>query len=288
VIKILCDSGTDVPKDVVDKYSITVVPLRVFLDGKEYRDGVEIGEEEILKFMEEGGIPKTSQPTYEDVYKAFQSAIDDGYDEILAVNISSNLSGTHNVFKLVESKLKEKYPKLKFGIVDSLNISVSSGLLVYKAAKLADSGEDMDSIIKKLNEIVKTSLKVYYTIPTLKYLKAGGRIGKVAASMGEILNLKPIISCNKEGIYYTITKAFGMRKAVDKMIAKMKEFASSRGIEAVAIARTGSLPQTISFVEMMKKEAEKLNVETIFVGRINASMMVHTGVGLVGFGILTR
>jgi DegV family protein with EDD domain len=286
LIKILCDSGTDVPKDVVEKYSVTVVPLRVFLDDKEYRDGVDIGEEEILKFMEDGGIPKTSQPTYEDVYKAFQDAIDEGYEEILAINISSGLSGTHNVFKLVESKLKEEHPHLKLEIVDSLNISVSSGLLIYKAAKLASSGKDINLIANQLNEIAKTRLKVYYTIPTLKYLKAGGRIGRVAASMGEMLNLKPVISCDDKGIYYTVMKAFGMRKAVDKMIAKMEEFAASRTIEAVSIARTGDLSQTISFVNMIKKETDKLNVKEVFIGKINASMMVHTGVGLVGFGIL--
>ncbi len=288
MIKIICDSGTDVPKEVVEKFAITVVPLRVFLDNEEFKDGVDISEDEILTFMEDDGIPKTSQPTFEDVKNAFDDAIDNGYNEIIAITISSGLSGTYNIFKLVENKLKEENHDLKIAVVDTLNISVSSGLLVYKAAKLAEEKNDFDSIVADLNRIVKTNLKVYYTIPTLKYLKAGGRIGKVAASLGDIFNLKPVISCDESGIYYTVFKAFGMKKAVDKMIAQMEEFASNSSIEAISIARTGDKPQTLRFVELIEREAKRLKVDEIFIGKINASMMVHTGVGLVGFGILLK
>lgn len=288
MIKIIADSGSDVPKEVIEKYSVAIVPLRVFVDDKEYRDAVDIGEDELLDYMNQGGIPKTSQPTYDDVKSAFEQAIKDGYDEIIAINISSGLSGTYNVFKLAESRFKEEYPNLKVKVVDSLSISVSTGLLAYKAAKMIESGEDFDSIVSKLDDIVKTKLSVYYTIPTLKYLRAGGRIGLVAASFGEMMSLKPLISCNGKGIYYTITKAFGMRKAVDKMIAKMEEFSKDHDIEAVSVARTGDAIQTLNFVDKIKKEAERLGAEKIFDSKINASMLVHTGAGLVGYGIMLK
>ena len=288
MIKIIVDSGTDVPKEVAEKYSISVVPLRVFLDDKEYKDSVDITEDELLKFMETGGMPKTSQPTYDDVKCAFDEAIEKGYNQIIAINISSGLSGTYNVFKLAQSRIEKDNPKVKIEVIDSLSISVSSGLLAYKAAKMIESGDDFDSIIDTLKNIVKSKLKVYYTIPTLKYLKAGGRIGAVAASFGEMLSLKPVISCNKDGKYYTITKAFGMLKAVNKMILTMKEFAQSDLIEAVSIARTGDKQSTLSFVDKIKKEADKLGVEKIFISKINASMLVHTGDGLVGYGIMLK
>ncbi len=288
MIKIIADSGSDVPKEVAEKYSVAIVPLRVFLGDKEYRDAVDIGEDELLAYMNQGGIPKTSQPTYDDVKSVFEQAIKDGYDEIIAINISSGLSGTHNVFKLAESRFKEEYPNLKIKVIDSLSISVSTGLLAYKAGKMAENGENFDSIVSELENIVKRKLSVYYTIPTLKYLRAGGRIGLVAASFGEMMSLKPLISCNEKGIYYTITKAFGMKKAVDKMIAKMEEFSKDHDIEAVSVARTGDSVQTLDFVDKIKKEAEKLGAEKIFNSKINASMLVHTGAGLVGYGIMLK
>jgi DegV family protein with EDD domain len=177
MIKIIVDSGTDVPKEVVEKYSISVVPLRVFLDDKEYRDAVDITEDELLKFMENGGIPKTSQPTYDDVKDAFDEAIKEGYDQIIAINISSGLSGTYNVFKLAQSRIEEDNPNITIEVIDSLSISVSSGLLAYKAAKMIEAGNDFDSIVDTLKNIVKSKLRVYYTIPTLKYLKLKEKSG---------------------------------------------------------------------------------------------------------------
>lgn len=284
MIGILCDSGADTPGEVLRKYPIEVVPLRVVMNEKEYRDIYEVNNDQLIEYME-NNIPKTSLPTFEDIKKGFLNLIEKGYKEIIAISISSGLSGTNNLFRLVSEELKKENSDLKIAVVDSLSISIATGLMVYKAAKLVEMGNDFDSILKTLEEY-KEKIKVYYSIPTLKFLKAGGRINRVAATVGEVLNLKPVITVGEDGKYHAVAKSRGMKKAVEKMLQSIKEFASGKDIEAIGIYRSGDRPETIDLVEKVKASINELNVPKIFQDKISAAMLVHTGVGLIGIAVM--
>ncbi len=286
MIGIICDSGTDLPDEILEDKRVKMVPLKVILGDKIYKDRFEISEEEVLEFMKQG-FPKSSLPNADEVKNALMEMVKDGYNEIIGVNISSGLSGTHNVFKMASSDFVKEFPDIKIEIVDSLNISMGAGFLVYKALQLIDSGASFEEVVNGVKDSIKKS-KLLYTIPTLKFLKAGGRIGKVSATMGEILNLKPVISVDDEGVYYTVAKARGMKKAVDKMTAALARFAEGKKVLALSIYRSGNDSKTLELVKTVEESLKPLNAPVIFEKSTTPVLLVHVGDGLIGAGVLTE
>ncbi len=286
MIGVICDSGTDLPEEILKDPRLEMVPLKVILGGKEYKDVLEIGEEEVLKYMEHD-FPKTSLPSQNDVKDTLLKMINGGFDEIVGVNISSGLSGTHNVFRMASESVKKEFPNVKIELVDSLNISMGAGFLVYKALQLMDDGKKFDEIVETLKSSIKKS-KLFYSIPTLKFLKAGGRIGRVSATLGEILNLKPVISVGEDGIYYTVAKGRGMQRAVDKMIQEALNFAQGKEVEVMGVYRTGDEEKTMELVNEIMEKVKTLKAPKILTGKVTASLLVHVGTGLVGLGILVK
>ncbi|WP_081429694.1 DegV family protein [Thermosipho africanus] len=177
-IGIVVDSGCDVGN--VD-YPLKVVPLRIFVNGKEYNDG-EIDEEFLFENLD--GEVKTSLPNPEAIRQVMLDFINEGYKKIITFNISSNLSGTFNLFRLISQELMEKFDDVKIVNIDTLNISVGSGLIVRKCIEYIHSGSLFEDVVEKSKEDIEKS-KVFYVIPTLKYLARGGRIGKVKAMWTE-------------------------------------------------------------------------------------------------------
>ncbi len=286
MIGVICDSGADLPQEIYENSKVKVVPLKVVLGEKVYKDGIEISEDEVLEFMEKG-FPKTSLPTKDEVTEALEEMVNEGYNEIIGVNISSALSGTHNIFRMAFEEFAKVHENVKIGVVDSLNISMGTGFLVYRALLSIDEGKNFEETLKDVKDAVKKS-KLFYTIPTLKFLKAGGRIGKVSATMGEILNLKPVISVDDNGVYYTVAKARGMERAVGKMITDVKKFTDGKEVLAISFHRSGNDEKTLKLVERMKEELKHLKVRKIFTKRTTPVLLVHVGRGLVGVGVLTK
>lgn len=286
MIGVICDSGTDLPEEILKDPRVKMVPLKVILGDKEYKDILEIGEDKVLKYMEHD-FPKTSLPSQNDVRSALLKMINDGFNGIVGVNISSGLSGTHNVFRMASESVRKEFPNVKIELIDSLNISMGSGFLVYKALQLIDAGKKFEEIVEFLKSSIKKS-KIFYSIPTLKFLKAGGRIGKVNATLGEILNLKPVISVGEDGIYYTVTKGRGMQRAVDKMIQEALRFAQGKEVEVVGVYRTGDEEKTMRFMNEIIEKIKDLKAPKMLTGKVTASLLVHVGTGLLGLGVLVK
>ncbi len=286
MIGIICDSGTDLPDEILEDKRVKMVPLKVILGDKIYKDRFEINEEKVLEFMKQG-FPKSSLPNADEVKNALMEMVKDGYNEIIGVNISSGLSGTHNVFKMAASDFVKEFPDIKIEIVDSLNISMGAGFLVYKALQLIDSGASFEEVVNGVKDSIKKS-KLFYTIPTLKFLKAGGRIGRVGATMGEILSLKPVISVDKNGKYYTVTKARGMKRAVDKMLMDLRDFARNKKVMALSIYHSGKSSQTFELIDYIQQDLKSLNAEVVFKKSTTPVLLVHVGDGLIGAGVLTE
>ena len=281
---IICDSGTDTSRSVLEQYPVQVVPLMVSLGDKEYRDGPGTVEK-VLDFMKDG-FPKTATPSYAAVKEGFQRLIKEGHKQIIAINISSGLSGTHGIFQLVAVDLADEDKDIEIEVIDSKTVSIGAGLLVAKAAKLLKEGLDFRTVVDTVRGHIHSKVNVFYTIPTLKYLEAGGRIGKVSATVGKLLNIKPVISVNTDGIYYTVTKARGMTRAVGDMINLAKEYIGSNGAELLIIAKTTDDNETLSFVDRIQESLGKLRIAETQVTTISASMTVHTGPGLIGLGVM--
>jgi len=288
MIGLICDSGSNVPELVMQKFQIRKVPLRVILGKTEYRDdGIEITEDQLLNFMQTG-MPRTSLPFYEDIANCFEEMIASGYTKILAINLSSGLSGTYNSFQLIAKKMMKKYPHVEIAVFDSFSLSIGTGMIVYKAAMLIEENPSitLHDLVEKLTDMYVRKNRVYYVIPSLKFLIAGGRIGRIIGTIGEMLHFKPILSVSGEnGAFYQMGKEIGLNRAIDKIIEYAKTFIGNQQIEAIGIYHSGKSMETLEYVKKIQEKLASLDIPQIFKGSISSTLLVHVGPGLVGLGV---
>jgi DegV family protein with EDD domain len=270
---ILVDSGCDVPSEFIEKYNMKVMPLRIMYPEKDYCDGIDIEAKMVYsRFPDE--IPTTSTPTMDEVNEKLKEIIDEGYSKVIAVCISSGLSGTGNTVRLAA----ENFPELESFVFDTKSISVGSGIFAIWAGKKLEEGMGFDEVVRGLKEKVYDS-KVFFYMDTLKYLEKGGRIGHVASAIGGLLHLKPIISCGKDGIYYTVAKVRGSRQGRERIAEEAARYCTGAD-DWLIFGHGAAEAETASVESMVLERTGKRNV--LAVKQITASLAVHTGPGLVG------
>lgn len=276
-IAILVDSCTDVPKEYRDRYHMYVAPLTIIYRDAEYRDGIDIQPEDVFaRFSEE--IPSTSLPspsTVEDIFKQIRA---DGYDKVIAVLISSGLSGTFGMvsgFGPSPEGLETRY-------IDTKNIGIGSGFSAIRAGELIELGLSFDEVCRGVEDAARNT-KLFFCVSTLEYLVKGGRIGQVSGMVGTILDLKPVISCNEDGIYYTVGKARGRKKSLHMALEKAVEFASGAKEYNITVMHGAAQQEADELLAAMKSRLPdyRISVE----GQITPALVVHTGPGLIGIGV---
>ena len=277
-IAILTDSCCDVPKQYVEKYDIYVLPLKVIYKNREFLDGVNITPQEVYESMEKE-IPSTSLPDGKAIIDMFEKIKADGFKHVLCITLSSGLSGTNNMIHLIAQEIEG----LDIKIMDTKNIAIASGFHVIAAAKNIAMGMSFEQVITLANQNIKQS-KVFFVVKTLDYLQKGGRIGLVASLVGNALNLKPIISCNEDGIYYNVAKVRGRKHSITK--AKelaLKSIGEHKKIY-LSICHGDALEEALQLKQEILKEIDCEIVE-FMEGQISPCLGVHTGPGLIGIGV---
>ena len=270
---VITDSGCDLPADLVRELDIRVIPLHVIYPEKDYEDGTGIDPLMIYRRFP-GEIPTTSTPTQAEIRDLLEKVREDGYEKAVAVTISGALSGTGNAIRLAA----EDVEGLETFVFDTKNISFGSGVFAIYAAKLLQKGLSFEEVCRKLEE-KKADSKVLFYMDTLTYLKKGGRIGKVTGTIGEVLRIKPIISCNPDGVYYTVAMARGAACAMNRLISEVTEFVKDKN--AWLVLGDGDAKEAVAL--LAERIAEKLpHAKILFEKQITASMAVHTGPGLLG------
>lgn len=278
-VAFLVDSGSNVPEEYIALGKMKVIPLKVIYKDEEYTDNVDITAQDVYDRLNEE-IPKTSLPSGEVISEILAQIQAEGFKKVICVTISSGLSGTNNMVRLVAENFKD----MDIFTVDSKNIGIGSGLIAVQAYNYVKNGLKWETIKDKLLEDVKKS-KVFFHVPTLEYLQKGGRIGLVASILGNMLNLKPIITCNDDGVYDTVAKIRGSKKSVQKAIDLAKEFAGNAKKYNLAIAYGGKTAK--AQVQEIRAELQKQlpHFEHTFEGEVSPALGVHTGPGLIGIGI---
>jgi DegV family protein with EDD domain len=276
-IALLVDSGTDVPAEIMSQYGMYMLPLQIIYKDRTYTDKVDITAEEIYQRLPQE-IPSTSLPDGETINKIFDRIKADGYEQVLAVTISSGLSGTYNVVRL----MGEQWNDLDIFVLDTKNIGIGAGLQAIRAAELLNEGVTWQELKEQLlQEVVRN--KVFFNVATLEYLQKGGRIGLVASILGNALKLNPIISCNDEGIYYTVAKSRGRKKSLDKTVELVKQYIGNHKQFRLAVAQGDALAEAKEMKTRLEQEFPQ--VKEIFFGQISPALVVHTGPGLLGVGV---
>lgn len=276
-IALLVDSGTDVPNELIEQYGMYMIPLQIIYKDRIYTDKVDITPEEVYERLSEE-VPSTSLPDGETITRIFEQIKQDGYEKVIAVTISSGLSGTFNVVRLIA----EEFTDLDTFVLDTKNIGIGSGLQAIEAAKLVEAGVPWEKLKEQLTKNVAKA-KVFFNVATLEYLQKGGRIGLVASILGNALKLNPIISCNDEGIYHTVAKARGRKKSLEKTFEIVKNFIGEHQKFSLAVAHGQALEEAEAFFAKLKEHFPQ--AEKIYFGTISPALVVHTGPGLLGIGI---
>lgn len=263
-VRIMTDSTTDVTNDI--KSRLTVIPLVINFDGKEYIDGVTISHTEFYeKLMNCEKLPTTSQPTPDAFATEFRKAVDEG-DDVVLITISAQISGTYQSAMIAA----RDFPG-RVHVVDSKSLCIASGILAELALRLVDEGRSAAEIAEILCR-ERERIQLIAIFDTMKFLVKGGRISKVKGLAGEILAIKPIIGTT-DGAIKIYHKARG-RKMANSMLNK--EIISRGGVDF-------SMPMLLGFTgvddHMLRGYLETSN--DIWEGQLNKlrSTLVGSVVG---------
>ena len=274
-IALLTDSASDLTKDIIEKYNIKIAPFRIIYTDKEYEDSIDITPEEVYERLEQE-VPTTSLPNVERIETILNELEDEGYTHVISINIASNLSGTSNSIRLI----LEQHQKLTSYVFDTNTLTMGEGALVIEAGKMIESGKSFDEIISTLPKL-REKIHVFFTLNTLEYLKKGGRIGKVSGTIGELLNIKPLITVNDEGVYETYAKLRGRKQSIKKLLEVLDEYLEKTNCNVWIV--DGHAKEEGNELYSKLKDNPKINYITHQI--LGPALGVHTGPGLIGFVI---
>lgn len=276
-VAIVVDTGCDVPQNYLDRPDVFCLPFRIIYKDREYTDGVDITAQEIYERLPVE-IPTTSLPSGQDIYDTYERIKEAGFTHVLAVTVSSKLSGTFNMVQLMANS----FTGLTFHIVDTKNVGIAAGFFAVDAIHCLDAGMDFLSICTRLEKQVPVC-KVFFSIDTLEYLQKGGRIGLVSAILGTALQIKPVISCNKEGVYYTVKKSRGRKQSFKHMIQCLQDALGDHKRFLLAASHSNS---PIEMMELKRMAEEALpKPDMLLTVPVGAGLGIHVGPGMVGLGI---
>ena len=274
-IALITDSACDLDLNTLKENNINLLPLRIIYSNGDYRDRLDISPQEVYDNLEKE-VPKTSLPSAQETEETLNKLEEEGYTHVICISISSGLSGSFNALRLA----LEDHPKLTSFVYDSKILAYPQGEIVLEVAKLIKEGKSYEEIIKEIPEIRKRVIG-YFTINTLEYLKRGGRIGRLAGTVGELLNLKPIITTDEDGVYYNVAKVRGRKQSLSKMTELLKEYLAKGKCE-VAVLHAGCEDEAIKYMNSLK---DLTNVVSIKIAEISPALGIHGGPGLIGFSV---
>ena len=280
-MQIVTDSGSDITIKDAKIFNIHMLPLKIDLDGKSYKAGVDISPDEFFDLMDHAsGMPVTSTPSvgeFQELYRELAKTD----PEILSIHISSGLSATSNT-AVQAAKL---VPEAKITVLDTLTLSAGTGWQVLAAAKMRDAGAKLPDVLEKLRQIQSVT-KTYFSLPTLKYLIAGGRIGHLKGLLASLLGILPVIwVSNVDGKYYDVAKKRTFIKAIEEIPnLVLKDHPAGTVLQAQVCH--ASFPDG---ARMLKEALDKVfKMEWLPDVNLGTALGAHTGRGLTGVIIATK
>lgn len=276
-IALITDSCADIPMPLLKKYHIYVVPLRLLFSDGDYLDGVNITPRQVYERLPKE-LPKTTLPSGELVEAVFSKIQQAGYDKVIAIHFSSGLSGTYNMMRVVA----EQFPALQTMVFDTRSGSLGTGMTVLQAARWIAQGQTFEQIAGAIPALI-ASTKVFFCIDTLQYLQKGGRVGKISAVTGTLLQIKPIVSFTDEGELVSVAKVRGKKQAIEKMV-QMAAALVPRGTAFHLAVAHGDCPQELKEIRTLAQKALP-DYQELMEGEIDCTLGAYVGPHLVGIGI---
>lgn len=274
-VKILTDSASDLPEEIIKEYDIDVLPMTIIKDDKEYKDRIDISPKVIFDGMRNKEVFKTAQVTPIAFEEKFEEYAKQGIP-VVYVGFSSELSATYQSSVIARDNVLIKYPDAKIEVVDTLAASGGFGLIVLEAAKFAKSGKDVGEILDRV-ELAKKSIDHIFTVDNIEYLYRGGRVSRTSAVLGGMLNIKPILEV-KEGKLVPLEKIRGKNKVFTRMVELMEERSIDKDFTdaTICITHGDDLEGAIKLKELIE---ERYNAKNFIINMIGATIGAHSGPG---------
>jgi len=271
-IRIVTDSVSDIPKTIAKELGIIVLPLTVTFGKEVFKDGVDISSKEFFKKLKESpNIPFTSQVTPGEFIKTFEDVRGAG-DNIIAILMSSQLSGTFNSGKTA----KEYVDSENIEVIDSKSVTFGQGLMVIEAARMAKMGYSKEQIVKRVLDMRK-NMVYKFLVDDLEYLRRGGRLSSSQAMVGKILSIKPILTM-EEGKLVLEDKVRGKKKGIKWIINWIKERKIDLSDKTIGLFHSGDLE---GLKALKKNILDNFEVGEILEAEVGAVVGTHAGPGCI-------
>lgn len=279
-IALLTDSCADISPALAEENHIFIVPLRILCEDGEYLDGVNICGTDIYARLRAGEFPKTSLPSVEDIGRTMEKIIAEGYDGVIAVMLSSGLSGTFNLSRLIAEECEGR---LAVKVFDSLSGSLGQGLTVLQLAEDIRNGMSWEELTERRGPQLLANTYAFFSVDTLEYLQKGGRIGKVTATAGTLLQIKPILTFSEDGQLQSAAKVRGRQQVIEKLVSMVVQCCGEHKHYNLAVANGGA-PDGMELVRAKLTEALP-DYDHIWAGEIDSTLSVYIGDGVLGAAV---
>ncbi len=276
-VVITADSAADLPKELAEKYDIKIMPMNVIVDGKVFRDGIDISPDDIFRYVEKNGeIPKTSAVSpgeYMDFFEPFLKA----GKAVVHLSFCSELSSTHRNAKLASARLGDVYA------IDTRSLAGGISLLALKACSMRDNGASAEEIIYELQKLVPKT-KVSYLLDSIEFLRRGGRCSAAVAWGANLLSVKPCAAVIN-GKIDVIKKYRGKGKAVRLQYASEQLESDNIDFETAFIYHSGVPEDELLTVEEMAKQA---GFKQVIIAETGCMISLHSAEKAMGIHFLTK
>lgn len=274
MIRILVDAAADYQTEELKEKNIDLIPLKVTIGDTTYLDGVDLDRNDFYRILEQSGtFPKTSQPSPQEFLDIFETIKENG-DELICILLSSELSGTFQ--SAVLAKDMADYDKIY--LVDSLSATYTIKVMADYACRLRSEGIGAARIAQKVDAL-KSRVKVLAALDTLEYLSRGGRLSRTAAAIGDMANIKPIVTLTAEGKVGILGKCLGKNKAICAIKKHLQEMELDDSFPVYSIYSYGT-DNCAKFEEKLEQEGCRISK------RLQIGPTIGSHIGPEAFGII--
>jgi DegV family protein with EDD domain len=271
-VAVVTDSTADLPESVLQELGISVVPLNIRIGGESYEDRVSIMPDTFMQLLtSENGVPVTSAPEVGRFAKEYERRSQD-HDQIISIHISSKLSGTYSS-ACTARDLFINGPEIR--VIDSGTASMGMGLVVKRAAEMAQAGASLPEIESEVHNLLSRT-HLIFLVDTLEHLRRGGRIGRAAEIIGSVLQLKPLLRV-EEGIVVPQARTRTRQRAVSGLVQLIDEVPD---IEAAAIVYSTGAHDIGMLTEHI---SPRLSRDELLISELSPVLSAH--IGPKGLGI---
>lgn len=280
-VKILTDSCGDLTGEILEKYDIDYVKMSTILDGKESPALLTWTEDEVHEFygnMKNGKRYTTAQVSTEEFTNVFGKYLKEGYD-IVYVGCATKQTGSVNTGNVVAKSLLEKEPEAKIFCIDSLNATGGEGLLAVEAAKMAQAGDDAQTIADHIIKIRKT-VNEYATVNSLEYFKKAGRVSASSAFFGNLMGVKPILLADAVGNQAAFKKVKGRQNSLQELVNLMKDSIVEPEKQTIVLLHADCEKEEVESLKKMIEDA--IPCKGVYVSYLGPIIGATTGPGCFG------